>query len=556
MKHARKLAGILLAMVMALALALPAFAEDPTYTITIKNATDGHIYEAYQIFKGNLTTEGEGESQQFILSDIDWGTGVSDTNISFTYTEGEDSVTVSTAADIAKALQGGKIDVNAFLNTISGKLSTTCKTSGNTDNYQYNKTDETYTISELPAGYYLVKDTDSVTVPDAATKYILQVVGDTTVKVKSAVPTVEKKVKENNKQVTGNTDDRIKDYTLDEGYNDVADYNIGDSVPFQLIGTLPERYDDYTTYKYVFHDTLSAGLTYNGDVTVSVVNIDNDGNKNKTDVTSSFEIGNEEKTVDGKKVTQLTISCANLKTINKVTKSSYILVEYTATLNTNAIVGLPGNPNEVYLQFSNNPNQGHEGEIGTTPKDEVIVFTYKLDVTKVDGENETTKLKDAEFVLMDSTKRKYAKIENGKFAGWANTEAEGTTLTSNDEGLFSVTGLDDGTYYLKETKAPDGYNLLKNPVEVKITATTANNQTWSGTASDALTEINVKVDDGTPEVGTVADGKVNITIENNKGSTLPSTGGIGTTIFYVVGSILVLAAVVLLITKKRMSEDK
>lgn len=538
MKHARKLAGILLAMVMALALALPAFAEETTYSLTITGTKTGHTYDVYQIFTGEISGTNNnttGENNGYVLSNVKYGKNYG----------GNVTVGDPVPEGVLKTIKAGTAD--AFLASYAP---------AGEPFKSVDSTDDNTVISGLPAGYYMVKDKNAVTGQDAATKYILQVVGDTTVEVKSAVPTVEKKVKENNKLVTGNTDDRIKDYTLDTGYNDVADYNIGDSVPFQLIGTLPERYDDYTTYKYVFHDTLSAGLTYNGDVTVSVVNIDNDGNKNKTDVTSSFEIGNEEKTVDGKKVTQLTISCADLKTINEVTKSSYILVEYTATLNTNAIVGLPGNPNEVYLQFSNNPNQGHEGEIGTTPKDEVIVFTYKLDVTKVDGADTNTKLEGAEFKLQNADGKWATVNADGKITGWTNDEKDGSVLTSNNNGLFSVTGLDHGTYELKETKAPDGYNLLQDLVKVEITATTVNDQAWKGTASDALTEINVKVDDGTPEVGTVADGKVNITIENNKGSTLPSTGGIGTTIFYVVGSILVLAAVVLLITKKRMSEDK
>lgn len=530
MKHARKLAGILLAMVMALALALPAFAEETTYSLTITGTKTGHTYDVYQIFTGEISgtnNDTTGENNGYVLSNVKYGKNYG----------GNVTVGDPVPEDVLKTIKAGTADAFLAAYTPTGDPFTSVASAN-----------DNTVISGLPAGYYMVKDKNAVTGQDAATKYILQVVGDTTVKVKSAVPTVEKKVKENNKQVAGNNDTRIPNYTLDTGYNDVADYNIGDSVPFQLIGTLPERYADYTTYKYVFHDTLSAGLTYNNDAKVYVVN----GNA-KTDVTSSFKVETSTDNNTGK--TSLTISCTNLKTISEVTKDSYILVEYTATLNNGAVVGLPGNPNEVYLEFSNNPNKGGEGDTGKTPEDEVIVFTYELDVTKVDGENADTKLKDAEFKLKNSA-GKWAIVDtDGKITGWAGTEDGGTTLTSNDEGLFSVIGLDDGTYYLKETKAPTDYNLLKNPVEVKITATTANNQTWSGTASDALTTLAVTADSksGTASADT---GKAGITIANNKGSVLPSTGGIGTTIFYVVGSILVLAAVVLLITKKRMSEDK
>lgn len=530
MKHARKLAGILLAMVMALALALPAFADETTtYSLTITGTKTGHTYDVYQIFTGEISgAQGSSaENNGYVLSNVKYGKNYG----------GNVTVGDPVPEDVLKTIKEGTAET--FLASYAPTGDPFTSVASANDNT---------VISGLPAGYYMVKDKNAVTGQDAATKYILQVVGDTTVKVKSAVPTVEKKVKENNKQVAWSADERIPNYKLDTGYNDVADYNIGDSVPFQLIGTLPERYADYTTYKYVFHDTLSAGLTYNNDAKVYVVN-----DSSKVEVKSGFTVTTS--TVSETGATSLTISCTNLKTISDVTKDSYILVEYTATLNNGAVVGLPGNPNEVYLEFSNNPNKDHEGETGTTPKDEVIVFTYELDVTKVDGENETTKLKDAEFKLKNSDNKWAVVNDEGKITGWADTEDSGSVLKSGEDGKFSVIGLDDGTYYLKETKAPTGYNLLKNPVEVKITATTANNQTWSGTASDALTNLAVTADSksGTASADT---GKAEITIANNKGSTLPSTGGIGTTIFYVVGSILVLAAVVLLITKKRMSEDK
>ena len=532
MKHMRKLASLLLALVMVFALATTAFAdgtdsENPsetpsgtptdtpsttaTYTLTITDTKAGHTYAVYQIFTGDIS----GTSPNYVLSNVKYGKNYG--------TEG---------ASVSDATLKAITDADAFAKgyTPSGNaFKTVSSANGSTE------------ISGLPSGYYFVMDSTPVTGQDAATKYILQVVGNTSVAVKSSVPTVEKKVKENVKTVEGNTDTRIPSYTLDTGYNDVADYNMGDDVPFLLIGTLPDNYADYTIYQYIFHDTLSAGLTYNNDAKVYVVN-----GSSKTEVTESFDTTGS-----------LEVKCTNLKAISgvSITKDSYIVVEYTAKLNSNAVVGLNGNPNKVYLEFSNNHNQEHSGETGTTPEDEVIVFTYKLDVTKVDGTDNTKTLEGAEFKLKNSA-GKWATVTDGKVTGWAEAEADGTTLISDANGLFSVTGLDAGIYFLKETKAPTGYNLLANETKLEVIATTANNQTWAGQANTALTALEVKVNDSTTATpGNLTDGSVSMNVENNAGIILPSTGGIGTTIFYVVGSALVIGAAVLLDTKKRKSAE-
>ena len=224
------------------------------------------------------------------------------------------------------------------------------------------------------------------------------------------------------------------------------------------------------------------------------------------------------------------------------------------------MVGLDGNPNEVYLEYSNKPDQSGSGDTnntGKTPEDKVIVFTYELDTTKVDGQDNTKKLEDAEFVLYrkeSDNSKKYATVDaNFKVTGWTGNEEESTKLTSDANGLFRVIGLDDGTYYLKETKAPSGYNLLSSDIEVVITATTTNGQNWTdGVASSALTNLAVTAG-GNAGTGDINTGIAAITVANNKGSTLPETGGIGTTIFYIAGGVLVLAAAVLLVTRKRMS---
>lgn len=278
---------------------------------------------------------------------------------------------------------------------------------------------------------------------------------------------------------------------------------------------------------------LSAGLTLNEDSIKVYVASDKAG-------TDKAEISGWTKTVDGQ---SFTVSFTDLKMVSGVSQGKYIIVEYTATLNQNAEVGLPGNPNTVYLEYSDKPDQSSSsdtGNTGKTPEDKVIVFTYELDTTKVDGQDNTKKLEGAEFKLHNADNKWAIVDSNAKVTGWADTEEGGSTLTSDANGLFKVIGLDDGTYYLKETKAPTGYNLLSSEITVVITATTTNGQTWTdGVASSALTSLAVTAD-GTAGTGDTSTGIASITVANNTGALLPSTGGMGTTIFYVVGAVLVI----------------
>ena len=507
MKHARKLAGILLAMVMALALALPAFAEE-TYTITIKNATAGHTYEAYQIFAGDLS---EGT-----LSNIAWGSGVSEAGKTALGEAKAKAETLKNEAD-AKAFATA---VAPYLATVAGSANTL--------------TDGKYVISGLAAGYYLVKDQDSTLTGDndSYTNYILKVVSNVDVTPKSSVPTVEKKVKDTNDSVANST----------TGWQDSADHDINDVIDYQLTATLADNVSTYAgPYKLVFTDTISKGLTYQSITSVKiqynggeiVIPVATEGTNGYTVATAPY--AGTETTYAGGNV--LTITIDNLKaflpegTSATVLDSAKVVVEYKAQLNSNAVIGSAGNPNKVDLEYSNNPNVTEGGETGKTPEDTVIVFTYKVVANKVDGETNQP-LTGAGFTL-------YKKNASGNYV------AVGEELTGGEMTTFTWTGLDDGDYKISETTTPDGYNTAAD-IEFTITAAhdvLSDNPTLTSLSGDTFT-------------GDVSTGAVSADIENNKGSTLPETGGIGTTIFYVVGSILVLAAVVLLITKKRMSEDK
>mgnify|MGYP003174390451 CR=1 FL=1 len=507
MKHIKKLASLLLVLVMALSLAVTAFADEiTTYSITINNSTAGHTYEAYQIFTGDLSGT--------TLSNIVWGSGVSEAGQTALGDAAAKAETLKTEAD-AKAFAKA---VAPYLTTAAGSANTV--------------TDGKYVISGLAAGYYLVKDQDGSLTgdSDSYTEYIIQVVGNVTATPKSDVPEVEKKVKDTN-ETTGET----------TGWQDSADYDIGDSIPFQLKATLADNVSSYTTYKVVFHDTLSKGLTYNKDAKVYI-----DGTE-----TNGFTVT---ATVKADGTTTLTVSCDDVKALG-AGNSSVITVEYTAKLNKNAVLGSAGNPNEVYLEYSNNPNKSEEGnnETGETPKDVVIVFTYKTIIKKVDSENKP--LTGAAFKL-----EKLIKGKDGAADTWTTVKEFTVDETTTS---FTFSGLDDGQYKLTETKTPAGYNTI-DPIYFVIEAThDATADTPALTVLKAyLTDENgnkkTEVKDGETvniDLGTVdlTAGSITTTVVNKSGSELPSTGGIGTTIFYVLGGVLVLAAVVLLVTKKRMS---
>lgn len=519
-KAMKKLMAALLAVAMVCAMAIPAFAAGGTTTCTIAAPDNGHTYQIYQIFTGTPSTDTTGK---ITLSDIKWGT-----NAASSYTTGnavEEAVlnTLSSATGETNILNTVKNYVN-----LAGTPAFTARY-GNS--------------ASVPAGYYLIKDDDNATV-DSHTLYLVEVIDqDITIRPKTDVPTVEKKVLENTKYQQNDG--------FGTGYNDTADYHIGDMVPFKLIGRIPDM-DRYQTYEYIFHDTLCKAFYAPTKNDITVYLSDSKASLG-TDITNSSTISVSTDT-DGE--TTITVSFADLKSVIGVAKDKYIVVSYSAELNENASIGqgTPGNTNEVYLEYSNNPNSTGTG---TTPVDKVIVFTYELDVTKVDGKDPTKNLQGAKFKLLNSDQTKYARVDTtGKLNGWTTDETAATELESDKNGLFKVIGLDDGTYFLKETLAPSGYNTLADPIRLVISANTNNGQNGFGKTTE-LTTIDVTVGNapsasGATTAGNSATGTVNITVENNRGTTLPGTGGIGTTIFYVIGGGLMVAAAILLITKKRM----
>ena len=349
----------------------------------------------------------------------------------------------------------------------------------------------TVKFEDLNLGYYLVDTT-------LGTLCALDTTNpDVTMKEKNEVPTNVKTVEEDS---TGN-------------YGEKNDADIGQTVNFKSTITAQAGAENY-----VFYDTMSAGLTYTG-VTGITLNDATVDASNYTVVTEGLTDGCTFEV----RFTQA--FCDTLKA------NDQIVISYTATLNENAVIAGAGNPNTSKVSYGDSSNTK------TTPDSQTKTYTWDVDVLKYANGDETKVLKDAKFVLLNSAKSKVATIVSGKITGWVDIPAAGeggsitwpenTVLTTDAKGKIEIDGLDADTYYLREVEAPAGYNKLADDVSITITGATTNEQ-------NELTYTTVVA-------------KVN----NQSGTELPSTGGIGTTIFYVLGGVLAVGAVALLIAKRR-----
>lgn len=501
-KAMKKLMAALLAVAMVCAMAIPAFAAKGEPVTNSDVSLTNHSFEAYQIFSAKLDS---GK-----LTDVTWGEGVKGDDLLVALNATPDFTNCKNASDVAEKLATFNAEkATKFAAFVAEKYLSTTKTEG------------TGTITLPSAGYYLIKDVTPVEGKyDASNLTLLLVSGVETVtpKVKTDIPTLQKKVKDKNDS-TGET----------TGWQDSADYDIGDIIPYQLTATLG-NVSNFDTYYVEFVDTMDH-LTYRNITSVKV----DDRILNAGDYTSSWNRTTKE----------LTVSIDNVKAFG-ATNGSTITVEYTAILDDDAVIGSTGNPNEAYLVFSNNPNGDGKGK---TAPDKNIVFTYKVVANKVDEHDQPLtgaafalykKLpavpdpKDGTSYIMEGDDA-YAPVKELNVG--ANGEVEDKTLTT-----FEWTGIDDGDYMIKEIITPAGYNSIE-PIKFKVEA---NHETLSD--DPQLLELKGG-DDFTGEVST---GALTTKIENRMGSTLPGTGGIGTTIFYVVGGGLMVAAAILLITKKRM----
>lgn len=537
MKFFEKMMALLLSLAAVLSFAMPAFAEDTTtapagsHTITIRFEKPDHEYEAYQVFKGDYFKDKNGDGH---LSTISWGDGVNgpallialkaETNAGLA-TDFENANTAEEVADILAGYHDDSAKLDAFAKLVEAHLTDVV---AGTSTWLPDKDaagQYVYTIPVTGDGYYFVKDSKELlaNANDANTKYILQVLNDVKIHAKADVPDIDKKI-------TG------VDGT-DQGKQ--GSYNVGDTIYFALTSKVPAM-DGYTSYTYKVTDTLSSGLTLvqeNGKPKVEVTIYDTA----YTDFTATLNNN------------VLTINFTDFIS-QKENAGKPIVISYAAVLNENALT-TNKETNTVNLEYSNDPNTTGTGK--TTEK-KTYVYNFDIDIVKVDQNDNTKQLNGAEFVLYHEDaqgKKEYYHYTADKETKWvtlANDELETVTeavkagnITSKmtADGKTSFTGLKAGTYYLLEIKAPDGYSLPTAPVKVVITA-----------AYDA----NGAIDKDHSNVQVKANGHLYIEekITNKPGPVLPSTGGIGTTIFYVLGGILTVAAIVLLIVKKRMENTK
>jgi len=528
-KALKRIVAIVATFAMALALVPSlALAADPTHTITItepKGNVNEHTYEAYQVFAGTYVAAADGKPAQ--LQNITWGAGVDKTKILQAL---KDDATVGTkfanATDAATAAAAMKdmtaAEVDAMAKVIAKNLSETVAATGKSP------------LSVTGDGYYFVKDVSTGLTSDTYSKYILQVCNDVSITAKDTTTTSKKEVKDTNDSTANSTSD----------WQNTADYDIGDAVPFKLTGTVASDYADYSApYYFAFHDKYVK--TELGDPQNVKVYIDGNEVTDKT----LYSVTTPAERTDGTYGFDVVFS--DLKKTNAVAKS-VITVEYTSELLEGANIGSKGNVNTSNIEFSNNSNGEQHG---TTPDDTVIVFTYKLDVNKyADSVADTNKLNGATFSL-------YKKIAADGTLPKGKTTADVVDgyvligkITGTDKSSFEWKGLDDGDYKLVEDTAPTGYNKI-DPITFTVTSV-------KDDAGKTLTSINGITSTGEIDLGTqqkasvdTPNGTISTNVVDKSGSTLPSTGGMGIAPFLIIGcGIAALAGVGLHMTRAKREE--
>lgn len=492
-KAMKKLMAALLAVAMVCAMAIPAFAAEGagaprTGSITINGAIAGQTYNIYRILDLEAN---EGFTAYKYTINPEWEAFVAEYDDVFTVKNGIVTSTVTDAATIQTLAN----DAGKYVNIESLKPDGTA-TAANP------------TVSNLPLGYYLVVSTPALSENSLCSLGTTN--PDVTINEKNGKPTITKQVE----HAAGSP-------------ASANDATVGDTVKFYVtinaIDGKPEN--------YVMHDKMDEGLSFDD---------------------SSVTVKRGETILEKGTDYELITSPADHDTFdikfekNVVKTNDVFTVTYTATLNEKAVVGTPGNKNETKLTYGDNQH------VDAQP---TKTYTWSFNIFKyfMDGNKKEKGLEGAQFILYrevstgTETEYEYAVMDTtGKIKSWSSNENKATVLTSPKDGNLTMSGLANGTYYLKEKEAPQGYNPLENPIEIMITA---ESWTTSGTPSAKIAYKTSATEDAT--FVEAADGTT-VKVENKSGTTLPSTGGIGTTIFYVIGGGLMVAAAILLITKKRM----
>lgn len=561
----KKLWSLFLACIMMLGCSISAFADQTAqHVITITNEKSGHVYEAYQIFKGDL------DSTNMILSNIEWGTGVNGDDLLASLKEQDGYRDCESAADVAEILKNYENDSKALDEfAVKAEQFLTAVAAGTSAEEQ-----SPYKISVTGDGYYLIKDKNNPGTGDAYTKYILQVVRDIQVEAKADVPTLEHHILENGSPVETNS------------------VSVGDVVEYVITSKVPDM-NGYEKYFFLVHDTLAQGFTFQAD-------------------SMSITIGDQQLTgSDYQIVTQDLADDCSFEIIfknfiqYKEKADAVISISYSALVNTNAVIGVTGNANKAHLQYSNNPNVKYNGSetnpdkpgpdevIGMTPDEVTISYLTGIELTKIDDSETAVRLQGAEFkirgeklnqvkvkkgVFREDENGTYYKLKDGTYTQTAPIEATmdryesterfyvyedvtewitvteevGVTAMVGLNGEVQFHGLAAGTYVIEEVTAPNGYNLLSEPIQVEIQLNAPDEVTtgdeaaeWKYTVSGAMTQ----------EEKTAENGIVQLSVVNKAGIVLPSTGGAGVYAFYVIGICLAIAAIIADKRKNRKLKD-
>lgn len=530
MKQVRKLLGLLLALVMVFSLAVTAFAVNETGTITVDNPKEGETYTAYKIF--DVTYNEDKTAYSYTIDSVidevanPWFATVrefaNETANGLTLTQVQGTTKYNVA--LADTFRAAKFAV-ALQDVLNVDPENPDKQMPAGTTLQDAKENEkpVKQATGLDLGYYFVTTTSGALCNLTTT---------------NPTATIHDK----------------NDMPFDK-VDDQESVDVGQTVNYVLTGKVPDT-TGFTTYTYQITDVMSEGLTFKKDVKVYIngtelAELDGDGNRNYTlkyesDGTSTFV---------ERQAFELSID------VMKLTFGQKIEVKYSATVNDHAVTVIE--KNHATLRYSNNPNDASSYEEITKEETvysgKIVVDKYAIDPANPDNHN--TKLAGAKFVLYkevkdegaETTHREYYKStlvgtnNTNDTVSWMTSRDDATVLTTDDQGAATFNGLQNGVYYLEEIEAPDGYNLLTAPVKVLINP--------NNNPENAIS-ISQKIDPkttGATEALTTAALTATTVVGNNTGSEMPETGGIGTTIFYVAGAILLVSAAVLLITKKRMS---
>ena len=499
-----KAMSFLMAGVLAASLSVPAFAAD----ISI----DGHAaeYKAYQLLELTTSlkpghTEHEGEHTK------DCHNYAYTVNAAYREAlkaallgadaDGNGDITDAEIIDAIGAMEGDAAAVRQFADAVYASVKS----------LPADKTTTSNTLSSVEQGYYLIVESKTAADPDSVSLVMLDTAGqdNLTVTSKEDIPTLEKKIVENGEE------------------KDAADYAANDAVSFRLKGSLPANIANYATYKYIFHDTMSAGLALvKESVKVSVNGVEISGFTVKDtglDEGCSFEVCFDDLKAAAK--------AANVT----LTADDKVIVDYNATLTAEG-ANTVAHPNTSHLEFSNDPYT--DGETSKTPDDQVTAFTYKVIVNKVDKNQ--APLAGANFELQVKEGDDYVTCPNA--------------VVSETGTEFTFTGLDAGDYKLVETKVPDGYNKIDD-IEFSIVAELNEGDTQSiktlivMRGGETISEGN-----GAEFLVVVDEGSVSTNVVNNTGSRLPSTGGAGTYLIYGGGAALVALSIAVVAKKKKNEE--